>query len=145
MAPQKVDKLMTLKVAKLITLWRPKGGQTNNSPAERERYIYIYREIERAMQEPYLVGHHYTGSASTQELAHYPRLFLSIKLVAFQSILAAFLVSCLCAHFVGCFYECVAIAGVGVVINWLIFKGGLIRLLEVELSCRGAGNKNTMK
>ena len=38
MAPQKVDKLITLKVAKLITLWRPKGGQTNNSPA----YIYIY-------------------------------------------------------------------------------------------------------
>ena len=38
MAPQKVDKLITLKVAKLITLWRPKGGQTNNSPA----YIYIH-------------------------------------------------------------------------------------------------------
>ena len=33
MAPKKVDKLITLKVAKLITLWRPKGGQTNNSPA----------------------------------------------------------------------------------------------------------------
>ena len=41
MAPQKVDKLITLKVAKLITLWRPKGGQTNNSPA----YIYIYGHI----------------------------------------------------------------------------------------------------
>ena len=38
MAPQKVDKLITLEVAKLITLERPKGGQTNNSPA----YIYIY-------------------------------------------------------------------------------------------------------
>ena len=38
MAPKKVDKLITFKVAKLITLWRPKGGQTNNSPA----YIYIY-------------------------------------------------------------------------------------------------------
>ena len=36
--PKKVDKLITLKVDKLITLWRPKGGQTNNSPA----YIYIY-------------------------------------------------------------------------------------------------------
>ena len=38
MAPKKVDKLITLKVDKRITLWRPKGGQTNNSPA----YIYIY-------------------------------------------------------------------------------------------------------
>ena len=38
MAPKKVDKLITLKGAKLVTLWRPKGGQTNNSPA----YIYIY-------------------------------------------------------------------------------------------------------
>ena len=28
---------MTLKVDKRITLWRPKGGQTNNSPV----YIYI--------------------------------------------------------------------------------------------------------
>ena len=35
--PQKVDKLMTFEVAKLITLERPKDGQTNNSPA----YIYI--------------------------------------------------------------------------------------------------------
>ena len=38
MAPKRVDKLITLEVAKLITLERPKGGQTNNSPA----YIYIY-------------------------------------------------------------------------------------------------------
>ena len=38
MAPKKVDKRITLKGAKLITLWRPKGGQTNYSPA----YIYIY-------------------------------------------------------------------------------------------------------
>ena len=37
MAPKKVDKLITLKGAKLITLWRPTGGQTNNSPA----YIYM--------------------------------------------------------------------------------------------------------
>ena len=37
MAPKKVDKLITRKVAKRIILWRPKGGQTNNSPA----YIYI--------------------------------------------------------------------------------------------------------
>ena len=44
MAPQKVDKVITLKVAKLITLWRPKGGQTNNSPAYIYMlwYIYIY-------------------------------------------------------------------------------------------------------
>ena len=41
MAPQKVDKLITFEVAKLITLERPKGGQTNNSPA----YIYIYTYI----------------------------------------------------------------------------------------------------
>ena len=41
MAPQMVDKLTTLKVAKLITLWRPRGGQTNNSPA----YVYIHRNI----------------------------------------------------------------------------------------------------
>ena len=33
---------MTLKVDKLITLWRPKGGQTNNSPAYAYIYIYIY-------------------------------------------------------------------------------------------------------
>ena len=38
MAPKKVDKLITLEVAKRITLERPKGGQTNNPPA----YIYIY-------------------------------------------------------------------------------------------------------
>ena len=37
MAPEKVDKLITLNVAKLITLWRPKGGQANNSPT----YIYM--------------------------------------------------------------------------------------------------------
>ena len=37
MAPKKVDKLMTLEAAKLMTLERPKGGQTNNSPA----YIYM--------------------------------------------------------------------------------------------------------
>ena len=37
MAPKKVDKLMTLEVAKLITLERPRGGKTNNSPA----YIYM--------------------------------------------------------------------------------------------------------
>ena len=43
LAPQKVDKLITLKVAKLITLWRPKGGQTNNSPAYI--YMYIYTEF----------------------------------------------------------------------------------------------------
>ena len=36
--PRKVDKLITFEVAKLITLERPKGGQTNNSPA----WIYIY-------------------------------------------------------------------------------------------------------
>ena len=42
MAPQKVDKLITLKVAKLITLWRPKGGQTNNSPAHIYMYMYIF-------------------------------------------------------------------------------------------------------
>ena len=33
MAPQKVDSLTTFEVVKLITLERPKGGQTNNSPA----------------------------------------------------------------------------------------------------------------
>ena len=43
MAPQKEDKLITLKGAKLITLWRPKGGQANNSPAYI--YIYIYKYI----------------------------------------------------------------------------------------------------
>ena len=37
MAPPKVDKLITFELATLITLERPKGGQTNNSPA----YIYI--------------------------------------------------------------------------------------------------------
>ena len=37
--PKKVDKLITFEVAKLITLERPKGGQTNNSYI---RYIYIY-------------------------------------------------------------------------------------------------------
>ena len=37
MAPPKVDKLITFEVAKLITLERAKGGQTNNSPA----YIHI--------------------------------------------------------------------------------------------------------
>ena len=42
MAPKKVDKLITLKVAKLITLWRPKRGQTNNSPAHIYIYICIY-------------------------------------------------------------------------------------------------------
>ena len=36
MAHKKVDKLITFEVAKLITLERPKGGQTNNSG------IYIY-------------------------------------------------------------------------------------------------------
>ena len=40
MAPKKVDKLITLEVAKLIPLETPKGGQTNNSPAHI--YIYIY-------------------------------------------------------------------------------------------------------
>ena len=44
MAPKKVDKLITLKVAKLITLWRPKGGETNNSPA------YIYNMWGRTWQ-----------------------------------------------------------------------------------------------
>ena len=38
MAPEKVDKLITFEVAKLITLKRAKGGQTSNSPT----YIYIY-------------------------------------------------------------------------------------------------------
>ena len=42
MAPQKVDKLITFEVAKLITLERPTGGQTNNSPANVYIYIYIY-------------------------------------------------------------------------------------------------------
>ena len=37
-----MDKLITLKGAKLITLWRPKGGQTNNSPAYVYIYIYIW-------------------------------------------------------------------------------------------------------
>ena len=42
MAPKEVDKLITLKGAKLITLWRPKGGQTNNSPAHTHTHTYIY-------------------------------------------------------------------------------------------------------
>ena len=42
MAPKKVDKLMTLKGVKLITLWRPKGGQTNNSPVAIYIYIHTY-------------------------------------------------------------------------------------------------------
>ena len=41
MAPKKVDKLITFEVAKLITLERPKVGQTNNSPACAYIYIYI--------------------------------------------------------------------------------------------------------
>ena len=40
MAPKKVDKQITFEVAKQITLERPKGGQTNNSPAYTV-YIYI--------------------------------------------------------------------------------------------------------
>ena len=41
MAPKEVDKLITFEVAKLITLKRPKDGQTNTSPA----YIYIYIDM----------------------------------------------------------------------------------------------------
>ena len=40
MAPKKVDNLVTLKGANPLTLWRPKRGQPNNSPAYM--YIYIY-------------------------------------------------------------------------------------------------------
>ena len=43
------------------------------------------------------------------------------------------------------FGDCVVIAGEGVVINWPVSKGGWIWLLEVELSCRGAGNKTLQK
>ena len=55
MAPQKVDKLITLKVAKLITLWRPKGGQTNNSPAYIYIYIYIYIYAAGCLKEPQIL------------------------------------------------------------------------------------------
>ena len=38
-----MDKLITFEAAKLITLERPKRGQTTNSPAYI--YIYIYRSL----------------------------------------------------------------------------------------------------
>ena len=56
MAPQKVDKLITLEVAKLITLERPKGGQTNNSPTYIYIYIYIYIERELIRCPPFPSG-----------------------------------------------------------------------------------------
>ena len=43
MAPQKVDNPVTFKGANPLTLWRPKRGQPNNSPAHI--YIYIYIEM----------------------------------------------------------------------------------------------------
>ena len=50
MAPKKVDNLITFKGANLITLWRPKGGQANNSPA----YIYIYIYAVKLLSGPSL-------------------------------------------------------------------------------------------
>ena len=41
MAPQKVDKLITLKVAKLITLWRPNLGQKVDKLITLQ-HIYIW-------------------------------------------------------------------------------------------------------
>ena len=51
----------------------------------------------------------------------------------FEIILAAMLVSCLCAHFVGVFGECVAIASVGVVRNRPIFDSGNLVKLDVQI------------
>ena len=51
MAPQKVDKLITLEVAKLITLERPKGGQTNSSPAHIYRCC-VYTCLGACAKEP---------------------------------------------------------------------------------------------
>ena len=49
--PPKGGQLITLEVAKLITLERPKSGQTNNSPAYIYIHIYIY---------VYMYTHQYT-------------------------------------------------------------------------------------
>ena len=61
MAPQKVDNLITFKGANLITLWRPKGGQPNNSPAYIYIYLFIYLIIR---QHPFKK---WTGFASIKK------------------------------------------------------------------------------
>ena len=47
MAPLKVDKL-TFEVAKLITLERPKSGQTDNSPAFVSLFLLLNTKFQRA-------------------------------------------------------------------------------------------------
>ena len=45
MGPKKVDNLLTFKGANPLTLWRPKRGQPNNSPAYMCLILSIYMSL----------------------------------------------------------------------------------------------------
>ena len=73
-----MDKLITLEVAKLITLWRPQGGQTNNSPACIYIYVFFpnyegkYEDCERSQEE--------------KEVPKPGTIFLVVAILAFLTI-----------------------------------------------------------